>query len=66
MHRALTETHLTVMQPWGSYTVFEDGDRYRIKRIVVQSGARTLGCKMHHHRSGALGRNRRYSAYCEW
>ena len=49
-HRALTETHLTVTRPWGSYTVLEDGARYKIKRIVVNPGQK-LSMQMHHHRS---------------
>ena len=49
-HRTLTEMHLTVMRPWGSYTVLEDGDRYKIKRIVVNPGQK-LSMQMHHHRS---------------
>ncbi|MCC6531372.1 MAG: mannose-1-phosphate guanylyltransferase/mannose-6-phosphate isomerase [Burkholderiales bacterium] len=49
-HRALTETHLTVSRPWGSYTVLEEGDRYKIKRIVVNPGQK-LSMQMHHHRS---------------
>jgi mannose-1-phosphate guanylyltransferase/mannose-6-phosphate isomerase len=43
-------THLTVDRPWGSYTVLEEGARYKIKRIVVSPGAR-LSRQMHHHRS---------------
>ncbi|MGB9606248.1 MAG: phosphomannose isomerase type II C-terminal cupin domain, partial [Bryobacteraceae bacterium] len=34
----------------GSYTVLEEGDRYKIKRIVVKPGA-SLSLQMHHHRS---------------
>jgi mannose-1-phosphate guanylyltransferase/mannose-6-phosphate isomerase len=49
-HRTLTETHLTVTRPWGSYTVLEEGDRYKIKRIVVSPGQK-LSMQMHHHRS---------------
>jgi len=49
-HRPLTETHLTVSRPWGSYTVLEEGDRYKIKRIVVNPGEK-LSMQMHHHRS---------------
>ena len=30
--------HLTVHRPWGSYTILEEGDRYKIKRLVIQSG----------------------------
>ncbi|WP_217126207.1 mannose-1-phosphate guanylyltransferase/mannose-6-phosphate isomerase [Hydrogenophilus thiooxidans] len=42
--------HRTVYRPWGSYTVLEEGDRYKIKRIVVKPGA-SLSLQMHHHRS---------------
>jgi mannose-1-phosphate guanylyltransferase/mannose-6-phosphate isomerase len=49
-HRPLTECHLTVTRPWGSYTVLEEGDRYKIKRIVVNPGQK-LSMQMHHHRS---------------
>ena len=49
-HRNLTETHLTVARPWGSYTTLEEGHRYKIKRIVVNPGGK-LSMQMHHHRS---------------
>ena len=49
-HRNLTETHLTVARPWGSYTILEEGIRYKIKRIVVNPGAK-LSMQMHYHRS---------------
>jgi mannose-1-phosphate guanylyltransferase/mannose-6-phosphate isomerase len=49
-HRPITETHLTVTRPWGSYTVLEEGERYKIKRIVVNPGQK-LSMQMHHHRS---------------
>jgi mannose-1-phosphate guanylyltransferase len=42
--------HRTVHRPWGTYTVLEEGDRYKIKRIVVKPGA-SLSLQMHHHRS---------------
>lgn len=42
--------HRTVHRPWGTYTVLEEGDRYKIKRIEVSPGAR-LSLQMHHHRS---------------
>jgi mannose-1-phosphate guanylyltransferase/mannose-6-phosphate isomerase len=47
---ALVESHPTVRRPWGSYCVLEEGLRYKIKRIVVNPGAR-LSSQMHHHRS---------------
>ncbi len=49
-HPTLTETHLTVSRPWGSYTILEEGPHYKIKRIVVHPGAK-LSMQMHHHRS---------------
>ncbi len=46
----LVENHLTVKRPWGSYSVLEEGQFYKIKRIEVLPGAR-LSLQMHHHRS---------------
>jgi len=42
--------HRTVHRPWGTYTVLETGDRFKIKRIEVKPGA-ALSLQMHHHRS---------------
>ena len=42
--------HSTVSRPWGTYSVIENGPRYKIKRIVVRPGA-SLSLQMHHHRS---------------
>jgi mannose-1-phosphate guanylyltransferase len=42
--------HRTVARPWGTYTVLEEGPRFKIKRIVVKPGA-ALSLQMHHHRS---------------
>ena len=42
--------HRTVARPWGTYTVLEDGDRFKIKRIMVKPGA-SLSLQLHHHRS---------------
>lgn len=42
--------HRTVHRPWGTYTVLEEGDRFKMKRIVVKPGA-SLSLQMHHHRS---------------
>lgn len=46
----LTEIHQTVYRPWGSYTVLEEQPNFKIKRIVVNSGAK-LSMQMHKHRS---------------
>ncbi len=42
--------HRTVTRPWGTYTVLEEGRRFKIKRIVVKPQG-TLSLQMHHHRS---------------
>ncbi|WNW09613.1 mannose-1-phosphate guanylyltransferase/mannose-6-phosphate isomerase [Pseudomonas sp. DTU_2021_1001937_2_SI_NGA_ILE_001] len=42
--------HRTVTRPWGTYTVLEEGKRFKIKRIVVHPQA-SLSLQMHHHRS---------------
>jgi mannose-1-phosphate guanylyltransferase len=42
--------HNTVTRPWGTYTVLEEGKRFKIKRIVVKPKA-SLSLQMHHHRS---------------
>ena len=43
-------THRTMLRPWGSYTILELGDRFKIKKIEVKPGAK-LSHQMHHHRS---------------
>lgn len=42
--------HDTVYRPWGTYTVLEGGDGFKLKRIVVYPG-QSLSLQMHHHRS---------------
>jgi len=42
--------HRTVPRPWGTYTVLEEADNFKIKRIEVKPGA-SLSLQMHHHRS---------------
>jgi mannose-1-phosphate guanylyltransferase/mannose-6-phosphate isomerase len=44
------KTHRTVVRPWGTYTVLEEGVGFKIKRISVKPGA-SLSLQMHHHRS---------------
>ncbi|GAX86876.1 mannose-1-phosphate guanylyltransferase/mannose-6-phosphate isomerase [Lebetimonas natsushimae] len=48
--KELTEFHKTVYRPWGSYTELEKGERYRIKKIVVNPGEQ-LSLQLHYHRS---------------
>jgi mannose-1-phosphate guanylyltransferase / mannose-6-phosphate isomerase len=47
---AITEEHLKVHRPWGSYQAIDRGPRFQVKRIVVKRGGR-LSLQMHHHRA---------------
>ena len=42
--------HRTAHRPWGTYTVLEEGNGFKIKRIEVKPGA-SLSLQMHYHRS---------------
>lgn len=42
--------HRTVHRPWGTYTVLEEGNGFKIKRIEVKPGA-SLSLQMHRYRS---------------
>nr|WP_251031363.1 mannose-1-phosphate guanylyltransferase/mannose-6-phosphate isomerase [Paraburkholderia strydomiana] len=44
------KVHRTVHRPWGTYSVLEEGPRFKIKRIEVKPGA-SLSLQMHHHRN---------------
>ena len=46
----LTEEHLKVHRPWGSYQSVDQGARFQVKRIVVKPGGR-LSLQLHHHRA---------------
>lgn len=46
----LTDVPQTVSRPWGAYSVLDDNERYKIKRIVVKPGKR-LSLQKHLHRS---------------
>jgi mannose-1-phosphate guanylyltransferase len=46
----LHNIHQTTHRPWGTYTVLEDSDGYKIKRLVVKPGKR-LSLQKHYHRS---------------
>ncbi len=46
----LHHIHLTAHRPWGTYTILENNDNYKIKRIVVKPGKR-LSLQKHFHRS---------------
>jgi mannose-1-phosphate guanylyltransferase/mannose-6-phosphate isomerase len=49
-NRREASEHTTTYRPWGSYTILEESERYKIKRIVVNPTAR-LSLQMHYHRS---------------
>ena len=42
--------HVQVHRPWGSYESVDSGDRFQVKRIIVQPGA-SLSLQKHHHRA---------------
>lgn len=46
----VTEDHLKVHRPWGSYQSLDTGERHQVKRIIVKAGGR-LSLQKHHHRS---------------
>jgi mannose-1-phosphate guanylyltransferase/mannose-6-phosphate isomerase len=47
---AVTEDHLKVHRPWGSYQSLDQAERFQVKRIVVKQGGR-LSLQLHHHRA---------------
>ncbi|MDD1669231.1 MAG: mannose-1-phosphate guanylyltransferase/mannose-6-phosphate isomerase [Methanomicrobiales archaeon] len=49
-HDPITQFHLQVHRPWGSYTVLEESRSYKIKRVSVSPGKR-LSLQLHRHRS---------------
>ena len=48
--RAECLAHRKVQRPWGSYDGIESGERFQVKRIVVEPGA-ALSLQMHYHRA---------------
>jgi len=46
----LHNIHLTAHRPWGNYTILEDDEKYKIKKIIVKAGKR-LSLQKHQHRS---------------
>jgi len=49
-NHAAHQIHRTVHRPWGTYTVLEEGQQHKVKRIVVKPHA-SLSLQLHHHRS---------------
>ncbi|MBK8400064.1 mannose-1-phosphate guanylyltransferase/mannose-6-phosphate isomerase [Propionivibrio sp.] len=48
--RSEGQLHRKVFRPWGSYDGVDGGDRFLVKRIIVNPGA-CLSLQMHHHRA---------------
>lgn len=46
----MTNVHMTAHRPWGTYTVLEENNGYKVKQITVRPGAK-LSLQYHHHRS---------------
>lgn len=46
----VTEDHIRVHRPWGTYQSVDNGDRHQVKRIIVKPGGR-LSLQKHHHRA---------------
>ena len=53
-NRPETDTHVRVYRPWGSYEVLALGDRFQVKRIIVNPGG-VLSLQLHHHRAEHWG-----------
>jgi mannose-1-phosphate guanylyltransferase len=43
-------SNYTENRPWGSFTVLDEGDGFKVKRISVKPGEK-LSLQYHHHRS---------------
>jgi mannose-1-phosphate guanylyltransferase/mannose-6-phosphate isomerase len=48
--RDLHTTHRKVYRPWGSYESIDNGEKYQVKHIIVNPGAK-LSLQMHHKRA---------------
>jgi mannose-1-phosphate guanylyltransferase len=45
-----SKAHRRIYRPWGSYDGITEGDRWQVKKIVVNPGA-SLSLQRHHHRA---------------
>ena len=48
--RSEAKLHREVYRPWGKYDSVDKGERFQVKRITVNPGAK-LSVQMHHHRA---------------
>lgn len=49
-HRQLADDHRRVLRPWGYYEILAEGPTFKVKRLMVKSGAK-LSLQMHQHRA---------------
>ncbi|WP_454767126.1 mannose-1-phosphate guanylyltransferase/mannose-6-phosphate isomerase [Cupriavidus campinensis] len=49
-HGSEVVNHRKVHRPWGCYDAIDHGDRFQVKRIIVEPGA-SLSLQMHYHRA---------------
>ncbi|MCJ8314759.1 MAG: mannose-1-phosphate guanylyltransferase/mannose-6-phosphate isomerase [Saccharospirillaceae bacterium] len=49
-HRVETQVHREVHRPWGHFDGIDRGERYQVKKIVVNPGEQ-LSLQKHHHRA---------------
>ncbi|MFM2158801.1 MAG: mannose-phosphate guanyltransferase, partial [Cyanobacteriota bacterium] len=45
-----SKAHRRIYRPWGSYDGITEGERWQVKKIIVNPGA-SLSLQMHHHRA---------------
>ncbi|MDO6506819.1 mannose-1-phosphate guanylyltransferase/mannose-6-phosphate isomerase [Colwellia sp. 4_MG-2023] len=50
LQRPETQLHRAVYRPWGKYDLVDQGERFQVKRITVNSGAK-LSLQVHQHRA---------------
>ena len=48
--RPETDIHVKVYRPWGAYEALVLGERFQVKRLIVNPGG-VLSLQMHHHRA---------------
>jgi len=48
--RPETKFHRLCYRPWGYYDCIDTGERFQVKRLIVNTGA-SLSLQMHHHRA---------------
>lgn len=49
-HHSAVENHRTEYRPWGTFTILDEGDRYKVKQILVYP-EQQLSLQSHTHRS---------------